>query len=219
MNRLEKKNRDTLLKEYHGPLNALLYENPQGLILPDISLKLKLPPQKGELLLSEAELQGLVRSEIMDEGALCYFSNSKSKPERSFREELQRQVSRPKKDKKPWVLALAILLAYPLYLFLFGGAPQVTMPTSEGRIQEQVDAHMGGWQIKQWQSELDELVRRDSALHELAKKAECEQHWSIKDQCYIGGRLMAQLDFQQEVTQMQLRITELQQMIAKARGE
>ena len=210
--------------ELQPRLHTLLFDNPGGITQADIQMALKISVKECEDLLVTEIREGSLRNEGDIEGGELYFTNVKLRPPKPERD-------KPKPSKKAitapgslLVVASIFLLAIGMSLFgvwsvLFGEPPEtpgklpampaIVMPASPSAnsIQEKVDATMAGSQRQEWSVEQKDLELR-LKIH-LAAGGGCVSQWKESEKCYVNGRLMSDLEHEQEKLEMEQRIVEL----------
>ena len=83
--------------------------------------------------------------------------------------------------------------------------------------EEKVEARLQGSKAAIWAKERKELKEHIDVMDKAAAASGCEARWGAGEDCYVGARLMTSAAFREDRARMDLRVAELDGLIAAAR--
>ncbi|MGK7899825.1 MAG: hypothetical protein AB4352_00150 [Hormoscilla sp.] len=75
------------------------------------------------------------------------------------------------------------------------------------------EAEMAGERSSELENELYDLERRIAHMKCIAAQADCNKHWNQGNTCYLEGRLLSRAEFDRELAQMRLRISQINEIL------
>ncbi|MBC6472866.1 MAG: hypothetical protein GDA48_08625 [Hormoscilla sp. GM102CHS1] len=73
---------------------------------------------------------------------------------------------------------------------------------------------MAAQKLAELKDERDDLDRRIAHMISLADRNNCSKDWNQGKTCYLEGRLLSRAEFDRELAQMRLRISQINEILS-----
>lgn len=196
-------------QHYRDSLHLLLQKYSDGLPLAEISDVLKITDDECRKLIAEEEGRGILDVRFDGASIPLYISKRKISPSLSTSE-----ISDASSGFK-YLLILGIALMLLCLLWLNGlshEAAQNTVTPSKVDVPEYRDARTAARKIAKYKSERSDLETRVSLME--SQRLKCYKNWLESESCYITNRLLTEAEFERELAEIKLRISQLNESIS-----
>ncbi|MGK7886285.1 MAG: hypothetical protein AB4057_16885 [Crocosphaera sp.] len=225
---------------YREALHTLLYKYPDGLSTIDIADSLRLSDSECKHLLEIEEIREAVESDPYT-GTLTYTSKRKIQPTRTLEQELellhQKKLDSTQNSKKHHttlsklmrvLISRSCFLSFGVGLILLSlvrfSFLTIIIPVSftfsndknnrEDFIEELIDAEIASQKRIRLYDEKIDLEKRIAEIENSANQSQCDKYWSQNKECYLEGRLLTKVKYERQITQMRLRINEIEEILS-----
>lgn len=219
---------------YQEALHTLLYEFPEGLSEEEIVEKLKIPKRSGQQLLRREQINDRIHADPYT-GILIYQSKQNKEPIRSLSEAIK-MAERNHSITVFQVFSVSLfslisttLLSINIYVNTKSPEIQVSQTKSPNRVEFQppsfgivtdrnlirsrVDGKLATEKRLELVATKEDLDRRIKQMLFWAEDENCESFWKKAETCYIEGRLLSQVKFEDEIKEMKLQVTQIEEYL------
>ncbi|MDJ1172393.1 hypothetical protein PMG71_23465 [Roseofilum sp. BLCC_M154] len=214
---------------YQEALHTLLYDFPEGLSEEEIVQKLKISKRSGQQLLRKEQIEDRIHADPYS-GILIYQSKQNKQPIRSLSEEIKMAKSNHIINiLKVFVISVSAafgIIFVSIKVFVFVNVNIVSIVNINPKLPEtqilqtqsppnlirsRVDAKLATEKRLELVATKEDLDRRIKQMLFWAEDENCESFWKKADTCYIEGRLLSQVKFEDEIEEMKLQVTQIEE--------
>ncbi|GAB1542599.1 hypothetical protein NUACC21_52730 [Scytonema sp. NUACC21] len=211
---------------YQEALHILLYNNPNGLSAQEIVEKLGISTSECNSLLEIEQIRDTIDADPLT-GTLIFKTKASTIPSKSLDDALKNAYKRKMLSITKLGLTLfstslisCTILTISVNVFIsfdkqnydvnqYKSTPWHNNQSKETLNKARIEAELAKQKKIEKSNEINDLNQRILNIKSIAKNSKCSIYWDKSQTCYIEGRLLTQTEFEREIDEMKMQISEL----------